>query len=89
MIDDFQNATQRVDSIVAENPDQNLDQLLAARKINPDQKAQAQKKPSLQASLAQLEEQVAQYKQFDEDYQKRLAAEKRLSKRLIRTNWKK
>ncbi|KAL8789594.1 MAG: hypothetical protein Q9213_001030 [Squamulea squamosa] len=70
------NATQRVDSIVAENPDQSLDQLLAARKINPDQKAQAQKKPSLQASLAQLEEQVAQYKQFDEDYQKRLAAEK-------------
>ncbi|KAL8938298.1 MAG: hypothetical protein Q9211_003276 [Gyalolechia sp. 1 TL-2023] len=70
------NATQKVDSIIAENPDQNLDQLLAARKINQDQKAQAQKKPALQASLAQLEEQVAQYKQFDEDYQKRLATEK-------------
>ncbi|KAL8756202.1 MAG: hypothetical protein Q9184_004579 [Pyrenodesmia sp. 2 TL-2023] len=70
------NATQKVDSIVAENPDQTLDQLLAARKINQDQKAQAQKKPALQASLAQLEEQVAQYKQFDEDYQKRLATEK-------------
>ncbi|KAL8670339.1 MAG: hypothetical protein Q9168_005113 [Polycauliona sp. 1 TL-2023] len=70
------NATQRVDSIVAENPDQTLDELLAARKINPDQKAQAQKKPSLQASLAQLEEQVAQYKQFDEDAQKRIATEK-------------
>lgn len=73
---DNQNATQKVDSIVAENPDQTLDQLLAARKINQDQKAQAQKKPALQASLAQLEEQVAQYKQFDEDYQKRLATEK-------------
>ncbi|KAL8717428.1 MAG: hypothetical protein Q9225_005327 [Loekoesia sp. 1 TL-2023] len=48
----------------------------SARKINPDQKAQAQKKPALQASLTQLEEQVAQYKQFDEDYQKRLATEK-------------
>ncbi|KAL8918954.1 MAG: hypothetical protein Q9208_007064 [Pyrenodesmia sp. 3 TL-2023] len=70
------NATQKVDSIVAENPDQTLDQLLAARKINQDQKAQAQKKPALQASLAQLEEQVAQYKQFDEEYQKRLATEK-------------
>ncbi|KAL8810724.1 MAG: hypothetical protein Q9200_002346 [Gallowayella weberi] len=70
------NATQRVDAIIAENPDQTLDQLLATRKINPDQKAQAQKKPSLQASLTQLEEQVAQYKQFDEDYQKRLATEK-------------
>ena len=30
----------------------------------------------MQASLVQLEEQIAQYKQFDEDYQKRLAAEK-------------
>ncbi|KAL8712813.1 MAG: hypothetical protein Q9220_003021 [cf. Caloplaca sp. 1 TL-2023] len=70
------NATQKVDSIVAENPDQTLDELLAARKINQDQKTQAQKKPSLQASLAQLEEQVAQYKQFDEDYQKRLTTEK-------------
>lgn len=50
--------------------------MLAARKINQDQKAQAQKKPALQASLAQLEEQIAQYKQFDEDYQKRLATEK-------------
>ena len=71
-----QNATQKVDSIIAENPDQTLDELLAARKINPDQKIQAQKKPSLQASLAQWEEQTAQYKQFDEDYQKRLVTEK-------------
>ncbi|KAL8736049.1 MAG: hypothetical protein Q9181_002598 [Wetmoreana brouardii] len=69
-------ATQKVDSIIADNPNQTLDELLAARKINQDQKAQAQKKPSLQASLAQLEEQVAQYKQFDEDYQKRMATEK-------------
>ncbi|MCJ1356109.1 MAG: hypothetical protein MMC33_006103 [Icmadophila ericetorum] len=70
------NATQKVDSIIAENPDKTLDELLAARKINQDQKVQAQKKPALQASLAQLEEQIAQYKQFDEDYQKRLAIEK-------------
>ena len=73
---DCQNATQKVDSIVAENPNLSLDELLSSRKINQDQKAQAQKKPSLQASLAQLEEQIAQYKQFDEDYQKRLATEK-------------
>ena len=50
--------------------------MLASRKINQDQKAQAQKKPALQASLAQLEEQIEQYKKFDEDYQKRMAAEK-------------
>ena len=72
----FQNATQKVDSIVAENPSSTLDELLAAKKINADQKAQAQKKPALQTQLAQFEEQVTQYKQFDEDHQKRLQAEK-------------
>ena len=34
------------------------------------------KKPSLQASLSQLQEQVAQYKKFDQDYQARLNSEK-------------
>ena len=71
-----QSATQKVDSIIAENPGVSLDDLLSSRKINADQKAQAQKKPSLQASLAQYEEQQAQYQQFDEEYQKRIAAEK-------------
>ncbi|MCJ1374891.1 hypothetical protein MMC20_006124 [Loxospora ochrophaea] len=70
------NSTQKVDSIIADNPDSTLDELLAARKINQDQKIQAQKKPALQASLVQLEDQITQYKQFDEDYQKRLSAEK-------------
>lgn len=72
----FQNATQKVDSIIAENPDLSLDELLSSRKINADQKVQAQKKPSLQASLAQQEEQIVQYKQFDEDYQRHIATEK-------------
>lgn len=71
-----QNATQKVDSIIAENPDLSLDELLSSRKINADQKVQAQKKPSLQASLVQQEEQIAQYKQFDEDYQRHVATEK-------------
>ena len=61
---------------MAENPNLSLDELLSSRKINQDQKAQAQKKPSLQASLAQFEEQLSQFKQFDEEYQKRIAAEK-------------
>jgi len=52
-----------------------LDDLVAARKINADQKAQVLKKPSLQASLAQLEEQIAQYKKFDQDYKARSQAE--------------
>lgn len=53
-----------------------LEELLSSRKINADQKAQAQKKPSLQASLVQQEEQIVQFKKFDEDYQKHLATEK-------------
>lgn len=65
-----------MDSIIAENPELSLDELLSSRKINADQKVQAQKKPSLQATLAQQEEQIVQYKQFDEEYQKHIAAEK-------------
>lgn len=34
------------------------------------------KKPQLKASLAQLEEQIAQYKKFDQEYKATLAAEK-------------
>jgi hypothetical protein len=53
-----------------------LDALVAARKINADQKAQILKKPQLQASLIQLEEQIAQYKKFDQEYKARSQAEK-------------
>ncbi|KAI9795945.1 MAG: hypothetical protein M1833_006593 [Piccolia ochrophora] len=70
------NATAKVDAIIAENSDKSLDELVAERKINNDQKASALKKPALLASLSQLEEQVAQYKKFDEDYQARLNNER-------------
>ncbi|PQE33139.1 Transcription factor CBF NF-Y histone domain-containing protein [Rutstroemia sp. NJR-2017a WRK4] len=66
----------KVDNILAENPGKSLDELVAARKINADQKAQILKKPSLEASLAQLEEQIAQYKKFDQEYKTKLAQEK-------------
>ncbi|KAG9947932.1 hypothetical protein KCU85_g5411, partial [Aureobasidium melanogenum] len=69
------NAMTKLDTILAENPDKSLDELLAARKINADQKAQASKKPALQAQLAQLEEQIAQYKKVDADYQSRMSAQ--------------
>ena len=74
--DTSQNAMTKVDSILAENPGVSLDDLVASRKINADQKAQALKKPQLQQQLTQLEEQLAHYKKFDQDYQQRLAAEK-------------
>ncbi|KAI4843423.1 hypothetical protein E4T44_06744 [Aureobasidium sp. EXF-8845] len=65
----------KLDSILAENPGKSLDELLESRKINADQKAQASKKPALQASFAQLEEQIAQYKKVDADYQSRMSAQ--------------
>ncbi|KAJ9300890.1 hypothetical protein DTO271G3_2054 [Paecilomyces variotii] len=70
------NSTSKVDSIIAENPGKSLDELVAEKKINQDQKAQALKKPALQANVAQLEEQIAQYKQFASHYEERLANQK-------------
>jgi len=72
------NATQKVDSIIAENPGVSLDDLAASRKINADQKAQALRKPKLQAELAQLEEQIAQYKKFDQEFSEKHARETEL-----------
>lgn len=72
----LQTHASKVDSIVAENPDKSLDELVAARKINADQKAQILNKPKLQESLAQLEEQISQYKKFDQEYKARLLSEK-------------
>ncbi|ORY17990.1 hypothetical protein BCR34DRAFT_660565 [Clohesyomyces aquaticus] len=69
---------QKVDSVIEANPGVSLDDLVASRKINNDQKAQALKKPGLQAQLQQLEEQIAQYKKFDQEYQQKIAQEKEI-----------
>lgn len=68
----------KVNEIVAANPDVSIDDLVSSRKINADQKAQLQKKPALQAQLAQFEEQLAQYKKFEQEYQNKLAQEKEI-----------
>lgn len=82
LISNWQTATQKVDSIIAENPNLSLDDLVQTRKINADQKAQAQKKPALQFQLAQLEEQLALHKKIEEDFAERLQSEgERLSKK--------
>ncbi|KAK4962374.1 hypothetical protein LTR66_012672 [Elasticomyces elasticus] len=70
------NAMIKVDSILAENPDKSLDELVATRKINQDQKAQALKKPQLQSSLSQLEEQIATYKKFSAEFEARHTGER-------------
>ncbi|KAH3363401.1 hypothetical protein KXW94_006642 [Aspergillus fumigatus] len=70
------NATAKVDAIIAENPGKSLDELVAEKKINVDQKAQALKKPALQATVAHIEEQIAQFKSFASHYEERLNSQK-------------
>ncbi|KAE8378705.1 hypothetical protein BDV26DRAFT_261041 [Aspergillus bertholletiae] len=69
------NATAKVDAIIAENSEKSLDDLVAEKKINADQKAQALKKPALQATIAQIEEQIANYKEFAVQYEQRLTTQ--------------
>lgn len=68
--------TSKADSLVSQHPGKTLDELVAAKIINNDQKAQILKKPSLQAQVAQLEEQVVQYQKIEEQYRTRAAADK-------------
>lgn len=46
------------------------------KKINADQKAQALKKPALQAQVAQIEEQLGHYREFAAQYEEKLANQK-------------
>lgn len=67
---------QKTDAIIAENAGVSLDELVAQRKINADQKASAEKKPQLQAQVVQLEEQIQTFKKVDVDYQSQLHRQK-------------
>lgn len=67
---------QKIDAVMAENPNTSLDDLVAQRKINNDQRAAALKKPQLQQNLAALEEQISQYRKFDSEYQTLLQKQK-------------
>jgi hypothetical protein len=68
----------KVDAVIKETPDASLDELVAARKINADQKAQALKKPQLQGQLAQLEEQLTTFRRIEAEHQAQLSREKEL-----------
>ncbi|CAI6329821.1 unnamed protein product [Periconia digitata] len=72
------NAMSKVNEIVAANPNVSIDDLVSTRKINADQKAQLLKKPALQNQLSQLEEQLANYKKFEQEYQSKFAQEKEI-----------
>jgi hypothetical protein len=60
---------QKTDAVIEANPGVSLDDLVAQRKINADQKAAAEKKPGLQSQLQQLEEQIKTFRAVNEDYQ--------------------
>ena len=76
----LQTAMAKLDTILSENPGKSLDQLVASKLINADQKAQALKKPSLQTELAYLEEALSKTKEMDGQHQEALAKERELLK---------
>ncbi|KAI1857988.1 hypothetical protein JX265_011018 [Neoarthrinium moseri] len=63
-------------TLIEQHKPKTPDDLVAAKIINADQKNQALKKPQLESQLAQLEEQVAQYKKIEEEYRSRGATDK-------------
>lgn len=74
----------KTQSIILENKNKSIEQLLAAKIINADQKRQVDNKPALEAELARTEEQLAQVLKLDEDWRSTVASikadtEKRLS----------
>ncbi|KAL2420131.1 hypothetical protein ABEF95_007196 [Exophiala dermatitidis] len=69
-------ASAKADAVISENPNVSLDDLVAAKKLNVDQKAQILKKPALQAQLAQLEEQLSSFRAFAQELEERFAKEK-------------
>ncbi|KAL1625829.1 hypothetical protein SLS54_003301 [Diplodia seriata] len=65
-----------VNSVMKENPNVSLDDLVASKKINTDQKAQALKKPSLEAEREQLNEQLVNFKKVQEELAAKLIRQK-------------
>ncbi|KAF2428093.1 hypothetical protein EJ08DRAFT_699278 [Tothia fuscella] len=62
------NLMHKVDGIMSAHPDKSLDELVSAKLINNDQKAQAQKKPILISQREALETQIEQYKKFEAEH---------------------
>lgn len=60
---------QKIDVVQQAHPGVSLDQLVAQRHINLDQKAAAEKKPQIQAQLKDVETQVRVFRQVTAEYQ--------------------
>ncbi|PFH58591.1 hypothetical protein XA68_13469 [Ophiocordyceps unilateralis] len=66
----------KTDSLLAQHPDKTLDELVASKVINTDQKAQILKKPALKSQLAQMEEQLSQLHKAHDHYRLRAKNER-------------
>ncbi|KAF1918012.1 hypothetical protein BDU57DRAFT_514539 [Ampelomyces quisqualis] len=75
------SAMQKTDAIIEANPGVSLDDLVASRKLNADQKASAEKKPGLQAQRAQLEEQFGHFQKFGQEQENKFIRERELLKK--------
>ncbi|KAI0202572.1 hypothetical protein F4808DRAFT_66696 [Astrocystis sublimbata] len=66
----------KTDPIVDQHKGKTLDELVDAKIINPDQRAQRLKKPQLESQLAQYEDQLSQYKKVEDEYRSRATTDK-------------
>lgn len=72
----LQSNVNKTVALIEQHKGKTLEELLAAKIINADQRGQIVKKPQLESQLAQLEEQLVQYKKVDEEYRSRNASDK-------------
>jgi len=67
---------EKLDKIREEHPGQSLDDLVTAKKINNDQRAQGQRKPILTAQRDEFSEQLKKYEKFVDDYEEKLVKQR-------------
>lgn len=67
---------EKLDKIREEHPSQSLDDLVAAKKINNDQRAQGLRKPVLVAQRDEFSEQLKKYEKFVDDYEEKLVRQR-------------
>ncbi|TID20111.1 Transcription factor CBF NF-Y histone domain-containing [Venturia nashicola] len=67
---------EKLDKIREENPGQSLDDLVAAKKINNDQRAQGLRKPVLISQREEYNEQLKKFAKFVEDYEEKLVKQR-------------
>lgn len=72
----IQNAAVKTESLTSGHAGKTLDELVKSKVLNNDQKAQIEKKSSLEAQAKQLEEQIAQFKAFAAQYEDQISQDK-------------